>query len=127
MDCEPRAANIMFRSTACALRARFAADLELIDAGAQRLAQLAEAAREADARLTRLLGPPSRKPAVAARPVSTRPCTASLRRYGSNARSSPPISRAPSPDTTGTDRVEFGVQTNPGDAAGAADEGCIGR
>ena len=108
-----------------ALRARFAADLELIDAGAQRLAQLAEAAREADARFD----------AAAAALAQARRRSASRLDKAVNAELAPlrlerakfstNIERA-EPGPTGTDRVEFWVQTNPGHAARAiADEGRI--
>jgi DNA repair protein RecN (Recombination protein N) len=100
-----------------ALSARFAADLELIDAGAQRLAKLTEEAREADARFD----------AAAATLALARRRSASRLDKAVNAELAPlRLERAKfstniesaEPGPTGTDRVEFWVQTNPGTRPG---------
>jgi DNA repair protein RecN (Recombination protein N) len=100
-----------------ALSARFAADLELIDAGAQRLAKLTQEAREADARFD----------AAAATLAQARRRSASRLDKAVNAELAPlRLERAKfstniesaEPGPTGTDRVEFWVQTNPGTRPG---------
>jgi DNA repair protein RecN (Recombination protein N) len=100
-----------------ALGARFAADLELIDAGAQRLAMLTQEARNADARFD----------AAAAALAQARRRSATRLDKAVNAELAPlrlerakfstNIERAES-GPTGTDRVEFWVQTNPGTRPG---------
>jgi DNA repair protein RecN (Recombination protein N) len=100
-----------------ALGARCAADLDLIDAGAQRLAQLTEAAREADARFAAAAA----ALAQARRRVATRldkavnaelvPLRLERARFSTN-------SESVEPGPTGTDRIEFWVQTNPGTRPG---------
>ena len=100
-----------------ALGARYAADLDLIDAGAQRLAQLTEAAREADARFAAAAA----ALAQARRRVATRldkavnaelvPLRLERARFSTN-------SESVEPGPTGTDRIEFWVQTNPGTRPG---------
>ncbi len=100
-----------------ALSARFAADIELIDAGAQRLAELAEAAREAGARFD----------AAAAALAQARRRSATRLDKAVNAELAPlRLERAKfstnienaEPGPTGMDRVEFWVQTNPGTRPG---------
>jgi DNA repair protein RecN (Recombination protein N) len=100
-----------------ALGARCAADLDLIDAGAQRLAQLTEAAREADARFAAAAA----ALAQARRRIATRldkavnaelvPLRLERARFSTN-------SESVEPGPTGTDRIEFWVQTNPGTRPG---------
>jgi DNA repair protein RecN (Recombination protein N) len=99
------------------LGARCAADLDLIDAGAQCLAQLTEAAREADARFAAAAA----ALAQARRRVATRldkavnaelvPLRLERARFSTN-------SENVEPGPTGTDRIEFWVQTNPGTRPG---------
>jgi DNA repair protein RecN (Recombination protein N) len=100
-----------------ALSARFAADLELIDAGAQRLARLTEEAREAEARFDAAAS----ALAQARRRNATRldkAVTAELAPLRlERARFSTSIESA-EPGPCGTDRVEFWVQTNPGTRPG---------
>jgi DNA repair protein RecN (Recombination protein N) len=100
-----------------ALSARFAADLELIDAGAQRLAQLTQEAREADARFdaaaTALAQARRRSATRLDKAVNAELAPLRLER----ARFSTNIESA-EPGPTGTDRVEFWVQTNPGTRPG---------
>jgi len=100
-----------------ALSGRFAADLELIDAGAQRLAKLTEEARQADARFD----------AAAAALAQARRRSATRLDKAVNAELAPlRLDRAKfstniertEPGPTGTDRVEFWVQTNPGTRPG---------
>ena len=100
-----------------ALGARFAADLELIDAGAQRLAKLTEEARLADARFD----------AAAAALAQARRRSATRLDKAVNAELAPlRLERAKfstniesaEPGPTGTDRIEFWVQTNPGTRPG---------
>ena len=100
-----------------ALGARHAGDLDLIDAGAARLAQLIEAAREADARFAAAAA----ALAQARRRVATRldkavnaelvPLRLERARFSTN-------SESVEPGPTGTDRIEFWVQTNPGTRPG---------
>lgn len=100
-----------------ALAARFAADLELIDAGAQRLAQLVEAAREADLRFTTaataLADARRRAGARLDRAVNGElaPLRLARARFSTNIESA-------EPGPNGIDRVEFWVQTNPGTRPG---------
>jgi DNA repair protein RecN (Recombination protein N) len=99
------------------LSERFAADLELIDAGAQRLAQLTREAREADARFdaaaTALAQARRRSATRLDKAVNAELAPLRLER----ARFSTNIEGA-EPGPTGTDRVEFWVQTNPGTRPG---------
>jgi DNA repair protein RecN (Recombination protein N) len=100
-----------------ALGARYAADLDLIDAGAQRLAQLVDAAREADTRFTTAAA----ALAQARRRIATRldkavsaelvPLRLERARFSTNIENV-------EPGPTGTDRTEFWVQTNPGTRPG---------
>ncbi len=83
-----------------ALGARYAADLELIDAGAQRLAQLEAAARDAGTRFATAASKLAEARRRDRARVSTKPSMPSLRPCGSSARGSPPISRASSRDRT---------------------------
>jgi DNA repair protein RecN (Recombination protein N) len=100
-----------------ALGARYAGDLDLIDAGAARLAQLIEAAHEADARFAAaaaMLAQARRK--VAARldkAVNAELVPLRLER----ARFSVNIETV-EPGPAGIDRIEFWVQTNPGTRPG---------
>ena len=103
-----------------ALAARYAADLGLIDAGAERLAGARNSGRAKPSAL-----PGRRRGAVRARAgrppkSSTRRSTPSSSRSSSSARSSRPRSspsRRPA-GPHGIDRVEFWVQTNPGTRPG---------
>jgi DNA repair protein RecN (Recombination protein N) len=100
-----------------ALGARYAADLDLIDAGAQRLAELIAAAREADTRFATAAG----ELAQARRRVATRldkavnaelvPLRLERARFSTNI-------DIVEPGPAGIDRVEFWVQTNPGTRPG---------
>jgi DNA repair protein RecN (Recombination protein N) len=100
-----------------ALSARFAADLELIDAGAQRLSQLTQEAREADSRFdaaaTTLAQARRRSAARLDKAVNAElaPLRLERARFSTNLESA-------EPGPTGTDRVEFWVQTNPGTRPG---------
>jgi DNA repair protein RecN (Recombination protein N) len=100
-----------------ALGARYAADLDLIDAGAQRLAQLTEAAREADARFAAAAAAlaQARRRAAARldKAVSAElvPLRLERARFSTNIESV-------EPGPAGTDRTEFWVQTNPGTRPG---------
>ncbi len=100
-----------------ALSARFAADLELIDAGAQRLARLTDEAREADARFdaaASALAQARRRSASRldkAVNAELAPLRLERARFSTNIESA-------EPGPTGTDRVEFWVQTNPGTRPG---------
>jgi DNA repair protein RecN (Recombination protein N) len=100
-----------------AVSARFAADLELIDAGAQRLAQLTQKAREADARFdaaAATLAQARRRSATRldkAVNAELAPLRLERARFSTNIESA-------EPGPTGTDRVEFWVQTNPGTRPG---------
>ena len=103
-----------------ALAARYAADLGLIDAGAERLAAL-----EAAARAGRRALPRGGRRAVARtrktrRKASTTRSTASSGRSSSNARNSSTeiVSEPEAGGPHGIDRVEFWVQTNPGTRPG---------
>ncbi len=100
-----------------ALSQRFAADLELIDAGAQRLDQLTQEAREADTRFdaaAAVLAQARRRSATRLdKAVNAELAPLRLER----ARFSTNIEGA-EPGPTGTDRVEFWVQTNPGTRPG---------
>jgi DNA repair protein RecN (Recombination protein N) len=99
------------------LGARYAADLDLIDAGAQRLAGLIAAAREADTRFATAAG----ELAQARRRVAARldkavnaelvPLRLERARFSTN------IDNV-EPGPAGIDRVEFWVQTNPGTRPG---------
>ncbi len=100
-----------------ALGTRYAADLDLIDAGAARLAQLIEAAREADARFA----------AAAAALAQARRRVATKLDKAVNAELVPlRLERARfstdietvEPGPAGIDRIEFWVQTNPGTRPG---------
>jgi len=100
-----------------ALGARYAGDLDLIDAGAARLAQLIEAAREADARFAAAAA----MLAQARRKVATRldkavnaelvPLRLERARFSVNI-------ETVDPGPAGIDRIEFWVQTNPGTRPG---------
>jgi DNA repair protein RecN (Recombination protein N) len=100
-----------------ALGARHAGDLDLIDAGAARLAQLIEAAREADARFAAAAA----MLAQARRKVATRldkavnaelvPLRLERARFSVNI-------ETVEPGPAGIDRIEFWVQTNPGTRPG---------
>jgi DNA repair protein RecN (Recombination protein N) len=100
-----------------ALGARYAGDLDLIDAGAARLAQLIEAAREADARFAAAAA----MLAQARRKVATRldkavnaelvPLRLERARFSVNI-------ETVEPGPAGIDRIEFWVQTNPGTRPG---------
>lgn len=100
-----------------ALSARFAADLELIDAGAQRLATLTQEAGEADARFdaaAATLTQARRRSATRldkAVNAELAPLRLERARFSTNIESA-------EPGPTGTDRVEFWVQTNPGTRPG---------
>jgi DNA repair protein RecN (Recombination protein N) len=100
-----------------ALSARFAADLELIDAGAQRLAKLTQEAREADARFdaaAAALAQARRRGATRldkAVNAELAPLRLERAKFSTNIESA-------EPGPTGTDRVEFWVQTNPGTRPG---------
>jgi DNA repair protein RecN (Recombination protein N) len=100
-----------------ALGARYAGDLDLIDAGAARLAQLIEAAREADARFA----------AAAAMLAQARQKVATRLDKAVNAELVPlRLERARfsvnietvEPGPAGIDRIEFWVRTNPGTRPG---------
>ena len=100
-----------------ALGARYAGDLDLIDAGAARLVQLIEAAREADARFAAAAA----MLAQARRKVATRldkavnaelvPLRLERARFSVNI-------ETVEPGPAGIDRIEFWVQTNPGTRPG---------
>ena len=100
-----------------ALGARYAGDLDLIDAGAARLAQLIEAARAADARFAAAAA----MLAQARRKVATRldkavnaelvPLRLERARFSVNI-------ETVEPGPAGIDRIEFWVQTNPGTRPG---------
>jgi DNA repair protein RecN (Recombination protein N) len=100
-----------------ALGVRYAADLDLIDAGAQRLAQLTEGAREADARFAAAAAALARARRRAAarldKAVSAElvPLRLERARFSTNIESV-------EPGPAGTDRTEFWVQTNPGTRPG---------
>jgi DNA repair protein RecN (Recombination protein N) len=100
-----------------ALGVRYAADLDLIDAGAQRLAQLTEGAREADARFAAAAAALARARRRAAarldKAVSAElvPLRLERARFSTNIES---VESGPA----GTDRTEFWVQTNPGTRPG---------
>ena len=100
-----------------ALGARYAGDLDLIDAGAARLAQLIEAAREADARFAAaaaMLAQARRKMAARLdKAVNAELVPLRLER----ARFSVNIETV-EPGPAGIDRIEFWVQTNPGTRPG---------
>jgi DNA repair protein RecN (Recombination protein N) len=100
-----------------ALGARYAGDLDLIDAGAARLAQLIEAAREADARFAAAAA----MLAQARRRATTRLDKAVNAELGplrlERARFSVNIESV-EPGPAGIDRIEFWVQTNPGTRPG---------
>jgi DNA repair protein RecN (Recombination protein N) len=100
-----------------ALGARYAGDLDLIDAGAARLAQLIEAAREADARFAAAAA----MLAQARRRAATRLDKAVNAELGplrlERARFSVNIESV-EPGPAGIDRIEFWVQTNPGTRPG---------
>jgi DNA repair protein RecN (Recombination protein N) len=100
-----------------ALNARFAADLELIDAGAQRLTRLTEEARAAEARFDAAASAlaQSRRRSATRLDKAVNAELAPLRLE--RARFSTNIEDA-EPGPTGTDRVEFWVQTNPGTRPG---------
>jgi DNA repair protein RecN (Recombination protein N) len=102
-----------------ALAAKFAADVALVDAGAERLKTLEAAAREADARYS----------AAAEKLSAARVKAADRLNKAVNAELAPlklerakfmteVASDAASPGPQGIDRVEFWVQTNPGTKAG---------
>ena len=101
-------------------REAYAADIALIDAGADQLKALEKAARDADKRLRR--GRRRSFPRRATRPPrsSTRRSMPNWRRSSWSARNSPRRSIAirQSPGPQGIDRVEFWVQTNPGTRPG---------
>jgi DNA repair protein RecN (Recombination protein N) len=102
-----------------ALAARYAADLSLIDAGAERLAALEAAAREADARYRGAAAALSRARAKAAASLDTavngelKPLKLERAKFTTEIVADP---EAGGPH--GIDRVEFWVQTNPGTRAG---------
>ena len=100
-----------------ALGARYAGDLDLIDAGAARLAQLIEAAHEADARFAAaaaMLAQARRKMAARLdKAVNAELVPLRLER----ARFSVNIETV-EPGPAGIDRIEFWVQTNPGTRPG---------
>jgi len=100
-----------------ALGARYAGDLDLIDAGAARLAQLIEAAREAHARFAAaaaMLAQVRRKVATRLdKAVNAELVPLRLER----ARFSVNIETV-EPGPAGIDRIEFWVQTNPGTRPG---------
>jgi DNA repair protein RecN (Recombination protein N) len=100
-----------------ALGARYAGDLDLIDAGAARLAQLIEAAHEADARFAAaaaMLAQARRKMAAQLdKAVNAELVPLRLER----ARFSVNIETV-EPGPAGIDRIEFWVQTNPGTRPG---------
>jgi DNA repair protein RecN (Recombination protein N) len=102
-----------------ALAAKYAADVALVDAGAERLKKLEIAAQEAD----------SRYAAAAARLSAARVKSADRLNKAVNAELAPLkldrakfmtelVTDATSPGPQGIDRVEFWVQTNPGTKAG---------
>ena len=118
-----RAAGRKYNSPVDALNAlaeKYAGDLALIDAGAERLAALEKAAKEAGARFAAEAAKRCRRRARRPRKSSTRRSTASSSRSSSNARNSPPQieSDAAAAGPNGIDRVEFWVQTNPGTRPG---------
>jgi DNA repair protein RecN (Recombination protein N) len=102
-----------------ALASRYAADLSLIDAGAERLAALEAAAREADARYREAAAALSRARAKAAASLDTavngeiKPLKLERAKFMTEIVTDP---EAGGPH--GIDRVEFWVQTNPGTRAG---------
>ncbi len=111
-----------------ALAAQYAADVALIDAGAERLKKLEAAAAEADKRYS----------AAAAKLSAARAKAAQKLDKAVNAELAPlKLERASfttqieadshSPGPQGFDRIEFWVQTNPGTQARAADEGRLRR
>jgi DNA repair protein RecN (Recombination protein N) len=102
-----------------ALAAKYAADVALVDAGAERLKKLEMAAQEAD----------SRYAAAAAKLSAARVRSADKLNKAVNAELAPLkldrakfmtelVTDATSPGPQGIDRVEFWVQTNPGTKAG---------
>jgi DNA repair protein RecN (Recombination protein N) len=102
-----------------ALAAKFAADVALVDAGAERLKKLEMAAQEAD----------SRYAAAAVKLSAARVRSADRLNKAVNAELAPLkldrakfmtelVTDATSPGPQGIDRVEFWVQTNPGTKAG---------
>src|SRR5262245_36434488 len=100
-----------------ALAARYAGDLALIDAGAQRLAQLAEAAREAEARFAaaaNALADGRRRAAARldkAVNAELKPLRLERARFSTSIETT-------EPGPGGIDRVEFWVKTNPGTRLG---------
>jgi DNA repair protein RecN (Recombination protein N) len=100
-----------------ALAARYAADLALIDAGAQRLSELGDAAREADARFAgaaAALAEARRRSAARldkAVNAELKPLRLERARFSTNI-------EAAEPGPSGIDRVEFWVETNPGTRPG---------
>jgi len=102
-----------------ALAAKFAADVALVDAGAERLKTLDTAAREADARYASAAEKLSAARAKAAdrlnKAVNAELAPLKLERAKFMTEIA---SDAASPGPQGIDRVEFWVQTNPGTKAG---------
>ena len=102
-----------------ALAAKYAADLALIDAGAEQLAALEKAARDAQVQFTKAADALSAARKKGALKLD-KAVNAELGRSSSSARSSRPRSspmrRRQGPN--GIDRVEFWVQTNPGTRPG---------
>ena len=102
-----------------ALAARYAADLSLIDAGAERLAALEAAAREADALYREAAAGLSRERAKAAASLDNavngelKPLKLERAKFTTEIATEP---EAGGPH--GIDRVEFWVQTNPGTRTG---------
>jgi DNA repair protein RecN (Recombination protein N) len=117
-----RAAGRKYQSTVdnlAALAARYSADLALIDAGAERLAALAAAARQADAayREAAMALSAARRKAAArldkAVQAELKPLKLDRAEFMTEIASDPE-----SPGPNGFDRVEFWVRTNPGTRPG---------
>ena len=101
-----------------ALARRYAADLALIDAGAERLAALEREAQAAAARYRVAARGPVGGAPRARRKSSTRRSMPNSSRSSSIARNSRRRSGATSEGPDGIDRVEFWVRTNPGTRPG---------
>jgi DNA repair protein RecN (Recombination protein N) len=102
-----------------ALAAKYAADLALIDAGAERLAALEKAARDAQTQFAKAAEALSQARAKGAQKldkavnVELKPLKLERARFSTQIESD-----AAAPGPNGIDRVEFWVQTNPGTRPG---------
>ncbi len=102
-----------------ALAARYAADLALIDAGAEKLAALETAAKEASARYDKAAAALSARRLKAAEKLDKavnaelKPLKLERAKFSTDV-----VSEAASAGPNGIDRIEFWVQTNPGTRPG---------